>query len=102
MAKLRVFFLSQIQSLPEAQEGLIWSRSLNESVHLSKWASWLDQQEAQLETTKLRLQRQWRARVNDEEFGPAPYGDLEDRTFKGRNLQPKHLVSALLLIKFCC
>jgi hypothetical protein len=77
------FFSSQVQSLPEAPESLIWGRGLNEWVNYTRWLGWQDKQEAAIETTKLRLQRQWRARIINQEYGPMPYSDLLD-LLKGR------------------
>jgi hypothetical protein len=77
------FFSSQVQSLPEAPESLIWGRGLNEWISYSRWLEWRDKQEAQLETIKRRLQRQWRARIANQDYGPMPYSDLID-LLKGR------------------
>jgi len=78
------FYSSQVQSLPEASESLIWGRGLNEWISYSKWLGWQDKQEAAIETTKLRLQRQWRARIVNQDYGPLPYSDLLD-LLKGRS-----------------
>lgn len=78
------FFSSQVQSLPEAGEALIWGRGLNEWITYARWLVWQDQQESTIETTKLRLQRQWRVRIVNQDHGPMSYSDMLD-LLKGRS-----------------
>lgn len=73
----------RLPDVAEAQEGLIWGRGLTEWVPFNKWKSWIEQQEAQIETARVRLSRQWRVRIVDEDFGPMAYGDMLD-VLKGR------------------
>jgi Tfp pilus assembly protein PilZ len=77
------FDSAQVQNLPEAADSLIWGRGLNEWLSYSRWHTWQQNQEIALETARLRLQRQWRARIVNQDYGPMPYADLID-LLKGR------------------
>jgi len=77
------FFSSQLQNLPDAADSLIWGRGLNEWISFGRWLTWQEKHEAAIETTKHKLQRQWRARIVNQDYGPMPYPDLVD-LLKGR------------------
>jgi hypothetical protein len=78
------FTTSEVHDLSEASEGLFWGRGLNEWIPYTRWVDWQDKQEQDLERTKVKLQRQWRARIINQDHEPMSYTDLLE-LLKGRS-----------------